>query len=249
MEEQNTNVNRVLEHKNDHALVLHWGFVFPRPLQDRDVVTSCIFQEQMNDDCIISVDSVEHDAAPPSKGVVRINATRLLRFSPISNGDTLLTTTVTFNLGGAIPRFVSDSFTKPQAARAPLDAIGYFLKIKETAEFDAVGKDAKALGQLLSLEMENVRTLKRPEHLEAKLHTFVYRTTVLRELTDVHRWFPKMLFQVLRNLPSMPRTTKAKLADFTERDAMIAGRAMTMLMLTTAIPDAATDEVSRERKT
>ncbi|GMI32723.1 hypothetical protein TeGR_g5202 [Tetraparma gracilis] len=115
--------------------------------------------------------------------------------------------------------------------------------MKETAELDAAGQDARALGQLLVHEMEPVRTKKRPEELESKLHIFFYRTTVLRELADVHRWFPKMLFQVLRNVPSRPRTTKAKLADFTERDAVITGRAMTMLMLSNAIPDAAVDEM------
>jgi hypothetical protein len=38
-----------------------------------------------------------------------------------------------------------------------------------------------------------------------------------------------------------------ELADLTERDAVITGRAMKMLMLSNATPDAAVDEVSRER--
>ncbi|GMI23650.1 hypothetical protein TeGR_g6548, partial [Tetraparma gracilis] len=117
------------------------------------------------------------------------------------------------------------------AARAPLSTLGYFIKIKETAELDADGQDARALGQLLVHEMEPVRTKKRPHELESKLYTFVYRTTVLRELADVHRWFPKMLFEILRNQASAPITTKAKLADFTERDAVITGQAVAMLML------------------
>ncbi|GMI34748.1 hypothetical protein TeGR_g13050, partial [Tetraparma gracilis] len=116
-------------------------------------------------------------------------------------------------------------------------------EIKETAELDAAGQDARALGQLLVHEMEPVRTKKRPEELEARLHVFFYRTTVLRELADVHRWFPKMLFQVLRNLPHRPRMTTAKLVNFTERDALITGRALKMLMLSNATPDAAVDEM------
>ncbi|GMI32872.1 hypothetical protein TeGR_g14861, partial [Tetraparma gracilis] len=114
--------------------------------------------------------------------------------------------------------------------------------MKETAELDAAGQDARALAQLLVHEMEPVRTKKRPEHLEAKLHIFFYRTTVLRELADVHPWVSEMLYQVLRNLPSRPRTTKAKLVDFTKRDAVITGRAMKVLMLSNATSDAAVDE-------
>ncbi|GMI32885.1 hypothetical protein TeGR_g9569 [Tetraparma gracilis] len=117
--------------------------------------------------------------------------------------------------------------------------------MKETAELDAAGQDARALAQLLVHEMEPVRTKKRPEHLEAKLDTFFDRTTVLRELADVHQWVPEMLFQVLRNLPHRPRTTQSKLANFTKRDAVITGRAMKMLTLSNATPDAAVDEVSR----
>ncbi|GMI19342.1 hypothetical protein TeGR_g2736 [Tetraparma gracilis] len=123
-----------------------------------------------------------------------------------------------------------------------MDVLAFSFCIKETAELDAAGQDARALGQLLVHEMEPVRTKKRPEELESKLHTFFYRATVLREVADVYPWFPKTLFQVLRNLPSRPRTTKAKLAEFTERDALITGRAMTMLMLSNATPDAAVDE-------
>ncbi|GMI52885.1 hypothetical protein TeGR_g5170, partial [Tetraparma gracilis] len=71
--------------------------------------------------------------------------------------------------------------------------------IKETAELDADGQDARALGQLLVHEMEPVRTKKRPEELEAKLHVFLFRTTVLRELTDGRPWFEALLHQVLLN--------------------------------------------------
>ncbi|GMI28706.1 hypothetical protein TeGR_g3460, partial [Tetraparma gracilis] len=119
-------------------------------------------------------------------------------------------------------------------------------EIKETAELDAAGQDARALGQLLVHEMEPVRAHKRPQHLELKLYTFVYRTTVLREVADVLPWFPTMMFQVLRNLPSAPRTTQAKLADFTERDAVITGRAMKMLMLSNATPDTAVDQTASD---
>ncbi|GMI26526.1 hypothetical protein TeGR_g9484 [Tetraparma gracilis] len=241
MDERKSNVWKVLEHMNEHCFVLHWGLVFPSPLQNREAVLKCIFQA-LQGDCILSLESTEHDAAVRQGDVVRVQFKRLLRFSSVSPSLTRFTATSTFSIGGAVPKFVSDTLTTPAAVRSPINTIGYFLQVKETAELDAAGQDARALGQLLVHEMEPVRTKKRPEELEAKLHVFFYRTTVLREFADVHRWFPKMLFQVLRNKPSRPRTTQAKLTDFTERDAVITGRAMKMLMLSNATPDAAVDE-------
>jgi hypothetical protein len=207
-------------------------------------VTHVAYQKIDSASHIISIKSTSHQGAPVQRTVVRARFERLLRFSQVTPTVTRFAATSTFDLRGSIPRFVSDTLTSPAAALAPLSALGYFLQIKETAEFDAAGQDARALGQLLVHEMEPVRTKKRPEHLESKLHVFFYRTTVLRELADVHPWLPKVLFQVLRNVPSRPRTTKAKLTDFTERDAVITGRAMKMLMLSNATPDAAVDDVS-----
>ncbi|GMI24218.1 hypothetical protein TeGR_g12645 [Tetraparma gracilis] len=213
-------------------------------MSHRDWVLRCVYQELENGDVIISITSVaEHAAATNRNNAVRATGTRLLRFSQVTPTVTRFVATASFDLGGSIPRFVSDTLTTPAAARAPLSALGYFLQIKETAELDAAGQDARALGQLLVHEMEPVRTKKRPEELELKLYTFVYRTTVLRELADVLPWFPKTLFQILRNLPSAPRTTQAKLADFTERDAVITGQAVAMLMLSSSTPDAVVDEI------
>jgi hypothetical protein len=199
---------------------------------------------------------------------------------------TRFTATATFDLCGSIPKFISDTLTTPTTIRTPLYALGYFINIKETAELDAAGQDARALGQLLVHEMESVRTRGAGEQLEAKLHTFMDRTTVLRELADVHPWLELLLLQILRNQVSLVKQmkeveapvasgnsgvrmwavsrakTKTKglssslssgmaktkeLADFTERDAVITGRAMKMLMLSNATPDAAVDEVSRKR--
>ncbi|GMI54445.1 hypothetical protein TeGR_g3786 [Tetraparma gracilis] len=235
-------LTKVLETKNEHCVVMQWRPAsFPRPLSNRDGVFCCIYQELGIGEGIISITSTAHAAAANTDNTVRTTGTRLLRFSQVTPTVTRFTATATFDLCGSIPRFISDTLTTPAAARTPLGTLGYFLKIKETAELDSGvygGQDARALGQLLVHEMEPVRTKKRPEHLEAKLHVFFYRTTVLRELADVHPWFPEMTFQILRNQASAPRTTKAKLADFTERDAVIIGQAVAMLMLSSSTPDA-----------
>jgi hypothetical protein len=108
MEEDGVFEQRVVERANQHSAINHWGLVFPRPLRNRDCVTQCVFQEIEDDACIIAVESTEHGAAPPQDGVVRFYIRRLFRFSPISPTTTRVIVTSTFQLGGAIPRFVSD---------------------------------------------------------------------------------------------------------------------------------------------
>jgi hypothetical protein len=277
----------VLERENEHSVCVRFALDFPRPLSHRETVLRCICETLSGGDHIVSATSTEHAAATSTReATVRGTMKRLFRLSPITPSITRLVTTSAFDLNGSIPRFVSDFLTTPAAARSPLIALGYFLQMKETAQLDAAGQDARALGQLLVHEMEPVRTKKRSEELEAKLHFFFDRTTVLRELADVHPWFELLLLQILRNQASLVKKVKEaaeepvpsgnsgvgravsrtkaqikglssslssggaktkELADFTERDAVITGRAMKMLMLSNATPDAAVDEVSRER--
>jgi hypothetical protein len=244
-EERGVNVHKVLGRENDHTATYHWGIRAPAPLSHRDFVFRCVYKQLAVGEHITSIKSTVSGVAP-AQDTVRGTATRLLRFTAVTPTVTRFTATTTMDLGGSIPRFVS-AIAMSAGANAPLAALGYFLQIKETADFDAAGQDAWALGRLLAHEMEPVRTKRGGGQLEAKLHVFFYRTTVLREVADVHPWFPTMLFEVLRNLPHRPMTTKAMLADFTERDAVITGRAMQLLMLCNATPDAAVDEVSRER--
>lgn len=166
------------------------------------------------------------------------------------------TSSVMFELGGSIPRFVSDTLTTPAAANAPLAAQMYLIQTKETAALDADGVDARALGQLLLHEMEPVRTKSRTDELKFKLNTFVYRTTVLRELTDKHPWFPCMLLHLLQNKPRIMSFNlekreqgknqlsikKKSLSEFMEKDVTTTGGAMALILLSNATPDAAVDE-------
>jgi hypothetical protein len=237
--------NELLETKNEHHVFTQWSIRFPRPLSHRDGVFSSVFQELEGGECILSITSTEHAAATSRDNNVRFTGTRLLRFSQVTPTVTRFTATSTFDLNGSIPRFVSDTLTTPAAARAPLNAIGYFLQIKETAEFDAGGQDARALGQLLVHEMEPVRTKKRPEELESEMRTFMDRTTVLRELVDVYPWFERLLLEALRNRLRVPKGSMKELAEFTEEDARKAGRGFANALIANAPAEAAVDEWGR----
>ncbi|GMI27428.1 hypothetical protein TeGR_g4072, partial [Tetraparma gracilis] len=150
--------NELLESKNEHCLVMQFGVRFPRPLSHRDTVLRTIYQELESGDHVLSITSTEHAAAARRDNTVRFTGSRLFRFSQITPTVTRFTATATFDLCGSIPKFISDTLTTPTAVRAPLYTLGYFINIKENADLDAAGQDARALGQLLVHEMEPLET-------------------------------------------------------------------------------------------
>ncbi|GMI19434.1 hypothetical protein TeGR_g7143 [Tetraparma gracilis] len=239
-EEDGVNMSRVVQHANNHALVWHWGMSWPSPLSDRDGVFALVVQPLENGECIMSVESIEHDRAPRREGVVRLHARRLMRFKPLSPTTTRFTITTVFDLGGSIPRFISDSFTTPVAARAPLDALRYFNQVKAAKSFEAA--DAKELGQLLVLDTDNVRGKRDPDPLEAKLRTFVDRSAVLRGARSTCPWIEVLLKEVLRNRLRVPKGSMKALEEFTEEDARKAGRGFANALVANATAEAAVDE-------
>ncbi|GMI20900.1 hypothetical protein TeGR_g4684 [Tetraparma gracilis] len=239
MEESGVNKHKVVQHENDHALVFHWGFNMPSPVSDRDGIFRCIIQK-LEDDCIMSAQSIEHDQAPHQDGVVRIVARRLVRFSPVSPTVTRFTVTSTFDLGGSIPSFISRSFTTPAAARAPLGVLRYFNQVKPAEAFEAA--DAKELGQLLVLDTDDVRGKRDWHPLEAKLRTFVDRSAALRGARSTCPWIEVMLKEVLRNRLRVPKGSMKALEEFTEEDARKAGRGFANALVANVSAEAAVDE-------
>jgi hypothetical protein len=238
MEESGVNQHRVVQHENDHALVFHWGFNLPSPVSDRDGVFRCIIQ-MLEDDCIMSAESIEHDQAPHQEGVVRIFARRLLRFSPVSPAVTRFTVTTTFDVRGSIPSFITKSFTTPAAARAPLAALRYFNQVKRAETFEAA--DAKELGQLLVQDTDKVRGKKDRRPLEAALSKIVDRSAVLRGARSRFPWFAPMLVEVLRNQVHRPSKTLTPLAEFGEEEGRKVGGAFALLQLKKVSPAAAVE--------
>jgi hypothetical protein len=80
------------------------------------------------------------------------------------------------------------------------------------------------------------------KELDYHLRLFFDRCTVLRELCDEHPWVIVMVTKMLLNKPGVPKNTKKKLDDFTERDAARAGRALKLCILSNATPTAAVDQ-------
>jgi hypothetical protein len=235
----------ILESKNEHSVIFQWSARFPRPLSHRDGVLSAICQELEGADYVLSVTSTDHAAAANMDNTVRATGVRLLRFSRITPTVTRCTATSTFDLNGSIPRFVSDSLTTPGAALAPFNALRYFVQIKETAKLDADGQDARALGQVLMHEIEPVRTNKKL--LGSKLHVFLSRTTVLRELCDTRPWFEALLHQVLLNEAQIARKVAQGVDVFTQDDGRATGAGLALLLLKKP-PLTAVDVVSTARE-
>jgi hypothetical protein len=240
MEEKGSNQHRVVQHENDHALVLHYGFKMPSPVQDRDGVFRCIIQKLENGECIMSVESIEQrDQAPLQDNVVRAYAKRLMRFSPISPTSTRFTVTSVFDTCGSVPSFISNSVIIPTAARAPLDALRYFNQVKPVEAFEAA--DGKELGQLLVLDTNKVRGRKDRRPLEAELSKLADRSAVLRGARSRFPWFDLMLVEVLRNQVHRPSNTPTPLAEFGEEEGRKVGGAFALLQLKKVSPAAAVE--------
>jgi hypothetical protein len=239
MEEESANVFRVVERENDHALVFHYGFKAPSPVQNRDGIFRCIVQKLESGDCISSAETIEHEQVPHQDGVVRIVARRLMRFTPISPTVTRYTVTSVFDLRGSIPRFISNSFSTPVAARGPLDVLRYFNQVKRAETFEAA--DGKELGQLLVLDTDKARGKKDRRPLEAELSKIVDRSAVLRGARSRFPWLASMLVEVLRNQVHRPSNTLTPLAEFGEKEGKKVGGAFALLQLKKVSPTAAVE--------
>jgi hypothetical protein len=243
MAENNTSILQVVQHKSDHAFVLHFGIKLPNPLKDRDLVSTFVFQKLEDGGVIISTESSGHDDVPRQEGVVRFHVRRLMRFSPISPTVTRFTVTTVCDFGGSIPRFVSNTLTTPGAARNPFLALRYFNQIKPAETFEAA--DAKELGQLLVLDMNDVRTKRDKRLLEARLRTFVDRSAVLRGVRAALPWFEVLMFHVLRNELRVPKGSKKALAEFGEEEGKKAGRGLANALIANVSAEAGVDEWMR----
>jgi hypothetical protein len=244
---KSVSVDKILERVNDHHVVIHFGHRFPNPLADRDFVHRYMFKKVTDDEFLLVVRPCEHNDAPAQPDVVRAQIFRAFRVTKISEGVAQVTCTTQTDLAGSIPQYVNDAITTPTAAGAPLSALRTTVQVKKTAQLDAAGQDARALGQLLVHDMEPVRTKKKL--LESQLHVFLFRTTVLRELCDARPWFEALLHQVLLNEAQIKIKGVSGVEGFTQEDGRATGAKLALLLIKKP-PLTAVDVVSpaRERR-
>jgi hypothetical protein len=90
------------------------------------------------------------------------------------------------------------------------------------------------------MDLDDVRG--KPDPLEAKLRTLIYRTAALRGVQDAFPWFGALLQEVLRNRLRVPKGSSKALAEFGEEDARKAGRAFANALIANVSAEAAVDE-------
>jgi hypothetical protein len=182
----------------------------------------------------------EHEEAPAEPNVVRARMLRAYRIVETAPGVCKLSVTTQMDVRGSIPRKVNTAFMAPALSVTPLNTIRFFVHVKDPAGTEAA--DAKVLGQLLVLDMDEVRGKRDGQPLEVKLRTFVDRTAVLRDAREVVPWIETLLKEVLRNRLRAPKGSMKALAEFTEEDARKAGKGFANALVANATAEAAVDE-------
>ena len=103
----------------------------------------------------IALVDCEHEEAPAEPNVVRARMLRAYRIVETAPGVCKLSVTTQMDVRGSIPRKVNTVFTAPALSVAPLNALRFFVHVKDPAGTEAA--DAKVLGQLLVLDTDDVR--------------------------------------------------------------------------------------------
>jgi hypothetical protein len=187
----------------------------------------------------IALVDCEHEEAPAEPNVVRARMLRAYRIVETAPGVCKLSVTTQMDVRGSIPRKVNTAFMAPALSVAPLNALRFFVHVKDPAGTEAA--DAKVLGQLLVLDMDNVRLKRDKRRLEVKLRTFVDRTAVLREARRRFPWIETLLVEVLRNQVHRPSHSLTPLAEFGEEEGRKVGGTFGLIQLKKASPAAAVE--------
>ncbi|GMI24568.1 hypothetical protein TeGR_g5832 [Tetraparma gracilis] len=235
-----TATRKLLGQPNDRHIIVHIQEPAPSPFRDRDFVLCMVYTPISATEHFIAAIDVEHEEAPVQSGVVRASLLRSLRILQIAPGVCRLTITSQMDVRGSVPRKVNNTFVAPMLSVAALSTVRLFMHVKDPAAMEAA--DAKVLGQLLVLDMNEVRGKSDAQQLEGKLGTFVDRTAALRSVQDEFPWFETLLLEALRNRLRLQKGSSKALADFKEEDARKAGRAFANALVANVTPVAAVDE-------
>lgn len=206
----NVTIDRVVEEVSDRHLIIHHGRTLPSPIANRDSVIRFVYSSPSSQEHFIALTDCEHPAAPLRPPSVRMRMTRAFRVTQTGASVSTLQVTSKLDFGGAIPTAITNSVTTPGFARAPLNILRYFMLIKDPDAYDEGGFDARAIGQLLVVDVSHVRTKRDRRMLERELAVVVDRANVLRAAQERFPWFESLLAEVLRNRVRAPTTAAGR---------------------------------------
>ena len=211
----------------------------PRPLHDRDGVSSTIWKQINPSQFIVAVFPTTHSSAPPLSGVVRTDNFRAFRLTRLS--DEVITCDLAFqsDLKGHIPLAVTKAVMFNGSLSSLWRAQLCFANLKEYDSLDDRGEDARLLAQLM---MDTWGSAKKDAGKRKALLTFFARSAILRHITKRYPWLFELISTILRNKLRPPSANSTPLQSFTNDDARKVGRSFASILLGSATHDAAVDE-------
>jgi len=210
-------------------------FHAPYPLKDREAPGAMCW-EKTSGGYFYCNTCCELQSRPRSHEFVRMTATRAFRLtSPADLSTTTVEMALCLDLGGFIPKRVSNAIVIPQSTSTSMNMLMFFAHCRATDDYNEAG--ANELGQIIMFKV------KSSHNHNIALNTFIDRTTVLRIAHVKYDWLDELLFHVIKNKVSIPSISKLPpLASFSREDARKAGRSMGVLLLSNASSEAAVDE-------
>jgi hypothetical protein len=214
-------------------------YKMPFPLQNRDIALSNVW-ERTGPGKFFHV-SESSDSRPLKEGVfVRMHETLVCNFCEVAANKTKIELVIDLDLGGHIPRAVTNSLVVPMTQDWVIDTMRFFAQVREPGDYTV--EDGKELGLLLMLKLHPHRNDEAL--LRASIGTAFERCALLSAVRVQHEGvFEELLFAVLRNRVRPAKGTKVPLARLGRGEAAAAGRMMATLLLSNATAHAAVDEL------
>ena len=224
----------VLEHVNNHNLMVYLHRKLPYPLRSRDLVWNFIAKRLTDDQYLFVAQPSLHKDAPITSDVVRADSTRVYRITKGEENVTKLELFVTVDMKGLMPTFVTRTVILPVSLSVGLSL--YFMEIKEHTDYDEGGEDAKMLGQLF---MDELRKLNG-KAVDAMLQTLFSRTAALRYLRNKCPWFEAVISVIIANklaVTDTDRSVKNEDDSGTALDPASAGKSFARYLQSNSSPE------------
>ena len=182
---------------NPHQLIFHYRGRFPRPLHDRDFVSSFVWKQLSPTQFLVVAVPTIHASVPFFDDVVRGENTRVMLLTQV--GANIVSYELVFHsdLKGLIPTAVTKAVTVPANIAGAWRIVLCFMNRKELDQLDDGGEDARLIAQLL---MDTWGSAKKDAGKRKALLTFFLRTAALRHITTMYPWFPEFMWHIILGL-------------------------------------------------
>ncbi|GMI41305.1 hypothetical protein TeGR_g14147 [Tetraparma gracilis] len=232
------------EPDSDHSVTGRALYPLPAPFSDREFVLRTLWEKLDDDTFFVTQASVENAAFPRREGVVRVTYARAFVLTKISTKLTKFEMKASVSFGGAVPRSISNTVSRPAAASTIKSPIMYFCAVRPSDSFD--DGDATVLGRILFLNAFPLR--EHEDTLRQEIDAHIRMINVLRSAQAKYRFLDEFLFNVIRNKIKIGAnqtsfSVDTPLVALTANEAGRIGRSLVNILMANATGEAAVDEL------